>query len=49
MNYKELKKQLLSDPEVKAEYGTLEPEYQLSAICSSAAKYWSCRSKAWLI
>lgn len=29
MNYNELKKQLLSDPEVKAEYDVLEPEYQL--------------------
>ena len=28
MNYTELKKQLLSDPEVKAEYDALEPEYQ---------------------
>ncbi len=28
MNYKDLKKQLLSDPEVKAEYDALEPEYQ---------------------
>lgn len=28
MNYTELKKQLLSDPKVKAEYDTLEPEYQ---------------------
>ena len=28
MNYTELKKQLLSDPEVKAEYDELEPEYQ---------------------
>ena len=28
MKYTELKKQLLSDPEVKAEYDALEPEYQ---------------------
>ena len=28
MNYTELKKQLLSDPKVKAEYDALEPEYQ---------------------
>ena len=28
MTYTELKKQLLSDPEVKAEYDALEPEYQ---------------------
>ena len=28
MNYTELKKQLLSAPEVKAEYDALEPEYQ---------------------
>ena len=30
MNYTELKKQLLSDPEVKAEYDALEPEYQFN-------------------
>jgi len=28
MNYTKLKKQLLSDPKVKAEYDALEPEYQ---------------------
>ena len=28
MNYTELKKELLSDPKVKAEYDALEPEYQ---------------------
>ena len=28
MNYTELKKQLMSDPKVKAEYDALEPEYQ---------------------
>ena len=30
MNYTELKKQLLSDPKVKAEYDALEPEYQVN-------------------
>ena len=28
MKYTELKKQLLSDPQVKVEYGAMEPEYQ---------------------
>ncbi len=28
MKYTELKKQLLSDPEVKVEYDAMEPEYQ---------------------
>ena len=28
MKYTELKKQLLSDPQVKMEYGAMEPEYQ---------------------
>ena len=29
MNFDELKNKYLSDPEVKAEYDSLEPEYQL--------------------
>lgn len=28
MTYSELKKQILNDPEVKADYDALEPEYQ---------------------
>jgi len=31
MNWKEHKKRLLKDPEFRAEYETLEPEYELAA------------------